>query len=385
VGAVVIGGDYNGLGVVRSLGRHGVPVCLVDDEPSISQYSRYTTYRVRVGPLRDDASIVASLLRTGDQFDLEGWVLYPTRDEVVAAIARNRAVLVDRFRVPLPDWSIVRWACDKRNTYQRAGELGVPTPRTWYPRDAADLSEIDCDPPFVLKPAIKENFIYATKAKAWRADSKGELASRFVEAARLVGEGEIMVQELIPGDGRFQFAYCAFFKNGVGVATMVTRRRRQHPPEFGRASTFVETIEQPLLEALSERFLREIDYYGLAELEYKLDSRTGEYKLLDFNARAWGYNSLGPRAGADLAHALFADAIGRPLAPQRARSGVYWIRLLTDLPTGVVEIGRGTLRWRTYLRSLLSVDVESVYSIDDLVPALAELALVPHLIRTRGF
>ena len=32
VGAVVIGGDYQGLGIVRSLGRQGVPVCVVDDE-----------------------------------------------------------------------------------------------------------------------------------------------------------------------------------------------------------------------------------------------------------------------------------------------------------------------------------------------------------------
>ena len=32
VGAVVVGGDYQGLGIVRSLGRRGIPVCIVDDE-----------------------------------------------------------------------------------------------------------------------------------------------------------------------------------------------------------------------------------------------------------------------------------------------------------------------------------------------------------------
>ena len=80
-----------------------------------------------------------------------------------------------------------------------------------------------------------------------------------------------MVQELIPGDGRQQFAYCAFFKDGAAVGSMAVRRRRQHPPEFGRASTFVETIDLPVLTEPSERFLREIDYYGLIELEYKLD------------------------------------------------------------------------------------------------------------------
>ena len=65
------------------------------------------------------------------------------------------------------------------------------------------------------------------------------------------------------------------FKDGGGVASMVARRRRQHPPEFGRASTFVETTDLPLLETFSERFLRAIGYYGLVEVEYKLDRRDG--------------------------------------------------------------------------------------------------------------
>ena len=87
-----------------------------------------------------------------------------------------------------------------------------------------------------------------------------------------------------------QFSYCAFFRNREAVGKMVVRRRRQHPLLFGRASTYVETVNVPLLEELSERFLRAIDYYGLVELEYKLDPRDSKYKLLDVNARTWGYH-----------------------------------------------------------------------------------------------
>ena len=35
IGAVVVGGCYQGLGIVRSLGRRGVPVCIIDDELSL--------------------------------------------------------------------------------------------------------------------------------------------------------------------------------------------------------------------------------------------------------------------------------------------------------------------------------------------------------------
>ena len=31
-GALVVGGDYQGLGIIRSLGRRGIPTCVIDDE-----------------------------------------------------------------------------------------------------------------------------------------------------------------------------------------------------------------------------------------------------------------------------------------------------------------------------------------------------------------
>jgi D-aspartate ligase len=385
IGAVVVGGDFNGLGIVRSLGRCGIPVCIIDDELSISRFSQYATYAVRTPELRDERRAVEAVLGVGRRLGLDGWVLFPTRDELVAAFSQHRSLLSKQFHVPTPEWQTTQWVWDKRNTYRRAAELGIPTPRTWYPRDLAELAQIEADPPLVIKPAIKEHFIYATKAKAWRANSRAELIERFQQAAALVESGEVMVQELIPGDGRQQFAYCAFFKDGRAVGSMVVRRWRQHPLEFGRASTFVETIELPELETLSERFLRAIDYYGLVELEYKLHPRDGQFKLLDVNARTWGYHTLGPRAGVDFPFLLYADQLGRQVEPCRARPGVKWVRLVTDLPTGAVGILGGQLGWRAYLRSLREANTEAVFSRDDPLPALAELALIPYLMVKRGF
>jgi D-aspartate ligase len=385
VGAVIIGGDFQGLGIVRSLGRRGVPTCIIDDERSISRFSRYATHAVRVPGLRDERETVDSVLDIGHRLHLDGWVLFPTRDETVAAFARYRSELAEWFRVPTPELSVVEHAWDKRNTYRLAQELGIPTPRTWYPENLDDLEQIEADPPLVIKPAIKEHFIYATKAKAWKANNREELVARFNQAAALVEPGEVMIQEMIPGDGRQQFSYCAFFKDGQAVGSMVARRRRQHPPEFGRASTFVETIDLPLLENLSTRFLQAIDYYGLVELEYKLDLRDGQYKLLDVNARTWGYHTLGQSAGVDFPYMLYADQLGETVQPRRAQDGVKWVRLSTDVSTAVVELLGRRLDWRAYLHSLKDVQVESVFSREDPLPGFVELALLPYLFMKRGF
>jgi D-aspartate ligase len=386
VGAVVIGGDYQGLGIVRSLGRQGVPVCVVDDELSISRYSRYATRFVKVADLRHQRVVVDRLIEIGKRFNLEGWVLYPTREELVAAFSRNRAELSELFRVPTAEWSSVQWAWDKRNTYRLASELGIPTPVTHYPQSIDELSALDSlTPPFALKPAIKEHFFYATKAKAWRANSHSELRTLFQKASELAGPGEIMVQELIPGGGTQQFSYCALFRQGQAVGKMVARRRRQHPLEFGRASTFVETVDVPVLEELSERFLRKIDYYGLVELEYKLDPRDGQYKLLDVNARTWGYHSLGVSSGVDFSYMLYADQLGMPVTECKAKPGVAWVRTATDLPAAMVAIFNGDTSLNGYLRSLISCNTEAVFSAGDPLPGLAEVALIPYLAIKRGF
>jgi len=207
----------------------------------------------------------------------------------------------------------------------------------------------------------------------------------FQKASQLMPSDEIMVQELIPGGGRQQFSYCAFFRDGQAVGKMVVRRRRQHPIQFGRASTYVETLDVPVLEEFSERFLRAIDYYGLVELEYKLDPRDSQYKLLDVNARTWGYHSLGAQAGVDFSYMLYADQAGLPVAACKARPGVGWVRTTTDIPAAFVGMLNGDTSFKDYLRSLRSCDTEAVFSLNDPVPGLAEIALIPYLAVKRGF
>jgi predicted ATP-grasp superfamily ATP-dependent carboligase len=385
VGALVLGGDFNGLGIVRSLGRHGVPVGVVDDEHSIAPYSRYTTFTHRVSSLRNAKETVEALLQLGRRKKLHGWVLYPTRDENVAALSESRAELAEIFRVPTPSWQTTNWLWDKRKTYQLAQEVGIPTPRTWYPRDIDDLEQLYDRFPLVLKPAIKEHFIYATRDKAWRVDSPAQLRRLFCKASLFLPPGEIMIQDLIPGNGDCQYAFCCLFKQGKALASLVVNRRRQHPADFGRASTYVETVEQPLVAEYAQRFLRAIDFYGLVEVEFKFDPRDGQYRLLDVNGRTWGYHTIGRRAGLDFPYLLFTDQLDGEVGRATGKPGIRWIRLMTDLPSGMLGILQGELGLGSYVRSLFHCDEEAVFSKDDPLPGLAEVALVPYLIIKRGF
>ncbi|MGH9685824.1 MAG: ATP-grasp domain-containing protein [Candidatus Acidiferrales bacterium] len=384
-GAVVLGGDYQGLGIVRSLGRRGIPVCVIDDQWSIARYSRYTELFHSAKSLLDTRLTIDTLREAGTKYGMDGWVIYPTRDELVAAVSQCRDELTENFRVSTPGWGVIRWLWDKRNTHQLAEKLGIPIPRTWYPCQDNELKQLEGHFPVVIKPAIKEHFIYATRDKAWRADERSQLRALYDRALRYIPAEEIMVQDLVPGDGGCQYSYCAFFKDGKSVASLTACRRRQHPIEFGRASTYVETVNLPLLKEYSERFLRSINYYGLVELEYKRDTRDGSYRLLDVNGRTWGYHTIGRSAGVDFPYLLFSDQMNEPIQQCVGRAGVRWIRLLTDLPTAALSIWKGELGVRSYLETLHSYDEEAVFSREDPLPGLMEIALIPYLSVKRGF
>jgi len=384
-GAIVIGGEHPGLGIARSLGRRGIPVCVIDDQHSISQFSKYVTRVVRVKDLRDELNTVESVLEIGQRYGMKGWVLFPTRDETVVAFSRHRDRLAKLFRVTTPAWDTVKWAWDKKNTYDRAAELGIPVPQTFNPRSEGELPALYSRLPLAIKPAIKENFFYATGAKAWRAEAPEQLHDLFRKAIRQIRPEEILVQEIIPGDGQRQYSYCAFFRDGRAHSTLIAKRLRQHPREFGRAATYVETLDFPEIEKLSERFLRAIDFYGLVEVEFKQDPRDGRFKLLDVNARTWGFHSIGIPAGVDFPYLLFADQLGYPVDRYRAKAGVGWLRGITDVPTVISDLWAGELSLSSYWRSLKNTGTESVFCRQDPLPSIAEVVMLPYLVAKKYF
>ena len=267
-------------------------------------------------------------------------------------LARHHAALSSRFRMTVPPWDLLRWAYDKRLTYRLAGDIGVDHPKTFYPATRDELSNLDCSFPVILKPAFKKQVNRFTRDKAWRADDRQTLAARYAEACELVGPDVVMVQELIAGGGEAQFSYAALCADGRTLASVTARRTRQYPVEFGRSSSMVETCDQPAIEEPARRLLSAMRYTGLVEVEFKYDRTDRRYKLLDVNPRVWTWQALCGRAGVDFPYLLWRSIHGDPVPELRARPGVRWVRMSTDLAAASTEMLRGRLSLRAYLRSL---------------------------------
>lgn len=383
LGAVVIGGDYKSLGVVRSLGRQGIPVWVLKDEHALAGWSRYCV-RSFPWPPASEHEQVAYLIELARTHGLEGWTIFPSSDETAAMLARNHEALGQHYRSTiLVPWETLRWAYDKRLTYRIAADLGVDHPLTRYPCSRDDALAFDGRYPAILKPAVRAEMNRFTIAKAWPASDAPSLAARYAEASHLIDPSLIMIQEVIPGGGESQFSFAALCRGGDPVASVVARRTRQWPMDFGRASTYVESVDAPDVEEHARRLLAALRWEGIVEVEFKRDVRDGRLKLLDVNPRVWGWHTLGRRVGVDFPFLLWRMVTGSPVASQRGRPGVRWVRALTDLPTALGAIRTGQLSLRAYAASLRGPIEFAILAADDLWPAVMELPAAASLAWSR--
>jgi D-aspartate ligase len=371
-GAIVLGGNFVGLGIVRSLGARGIPVWVIDADrsKSIAQFSRYTTRFLEV---KD--SVTEVLLREGREHNLNGWVLFPVADEYVELLSTNREALSSIYRVTTAPLEVTKFALDKRMTYRKAEELGIAAPWTAVGNSIADIEAAGVPYPVILKPAINHHFFPQTNIKALPADNPSELQRGFAHMSQYIEPSEILVQERIPGGGENQFSFCALCKNGHAYASLVAQRRRQYPVDFGNASTFVETTKQSVVEAAGRKFLESIGLDGLVEVEFKFDPRDGKYKILDVNPRTWGWHTLGKAAGMDFSYLLWRQSIGLPVVPINGHRDAAWIREITDF----VSIAKSRNRMAEITRLLNALRsgrlTSGTLSFLDPVPFFAEFAL----------
>jgi len=382
-GALILGADYRALGAARSLGRRGVPVHVIAEhaEP-LATVSRFSRHSLR-WPVRGEGARVRYLRDLAASHGLEGWALLPSSDCAAALVARNHAELGRHYRHTTPPWDVLRWAYDKRLTYALAEELGVPCPRTACAEPDRDLATAEMSFPAVLKPAVKEEANALVTAKAWRVNDREELERRYREACALLDPELLILQELVSGGGEAQYSYAALCRDGIPLAALTARRTRQYPAEFGRASTFVETVDCPEVVEPSRRLLAKLGYTGLIEVEYKRDPRDGVLKLLDMNPRLWGWHTLCPKAGVDFPWLLWLMVCGRDVPAARARAGVRWLRFTTDTPTALNELLHRRLPVREYARSLRRPRASAIFAWDDPLPGVAELPVLAYVLAQR--
>lgn len=371
-GVVILGGAHNALALARTFGRKGVPVFLVTDDHPLPTYSRYIR-RSFDWPGATSAGAAAWLATLGAQQNLQGWLLLPCADNEVRLVAESHDLLRARFRIMGTPWQDLQHLCNKQLLSQVAEKAGIGVPKSYPVESAEDAARIDVTFPVILKPAMRMTRNALTSAKAWRADTRDELIDLYRKAAALQGQDGVVVQEYIPGGGEAQFSYAALWSNSAPVAELAARRTRQYPVEFGYTSTFVEIVDNDEVKTMSRKLLSSVGFEGLVEVEYKRDARSGGYKILDVNPRAWSWLSLCEAGGLDLAALIGGILSAHPETALQAALGHAWIHVSRDVIASIHLLLLNRLTFGAWLKSYRQNLTYAVFARDDPKPALLEL------------
>lgn len=268
---------------------------LVDETPAcIGRFSKYCTRFFHVPEMKQENGLIAFLKRLAEREDIKGWVVFPTHDATVETLYRNKDQLGETFRVTVPIWSTTEFAYNKIRTHQLSMKTGVPVAETIYPKNMEELQKIGqtIKYPVILKPAVMHTFYARFKTKLFKADNLNELKALYRKACSAIDPSEVMIQEIIPGFAKDLYSCGCFFREGRLQASCIGQRRRQIPMDFGKATTFVQSVDIHHFRHCTKKLLSEIDYYGLAEMEFMQDPRDDVFKLLEINPKYFGPNLI---------------------------------------------------------------------------------------------
>lgn len=330
--AIVVGTHTMGLGVIRALGRRGVPVvALYYREDDMGYVSRYVSESIHIPhPEIEEAAFLQQLLDLASRF--AGSPLFPVSDESLKVVSRNKPVLASHFKVACADWEIVRLLLEKNYTYELATALGVPIPKTVAPASMADVVAFSrgIEYPCLVKPVESHRYYARFRRKIVKAHNFEELATACQEAEQ--ADLQVMLQELIPGADSQGVNYNSYFWDGKPTVEFTAQKVRSSPPELGSPCAAVSR-EIPFVLESGRKILQAMGYYGYSCTEFKCDPRDGIYKLMEVNGRHNLSTLLAVNCGINFPWLHYRHLVDGIVPEQtRFRQDFFWIDVERDLP-----------------------------------------------------
>ncbi|HEX3646794.1 MAG TPA: carboxylate--amine ligase [Pseudonocardiaceae bacterium] len=287
---------HGGLGVIRSLGRLGVPVYGVHEyrwAPAAG--SRYLTdrwvWRPTGGPDRVLADLAGLARRIGRPA-----VLVPTDDAASIFLAEHGEPLRQDFLFPQPPADLPRKLAGKHSMHQLCRQLGVPSPDTVLPDTLDEARDFAARAGYPVVAKLATPWVPGRVRSTTIVADGAQLADLYLTCAA-AGAG-LLLQEFIPdGNDSDWFCHAYVGRDGECRPVFTGVKERSYPAHAGLTS-MGRSMPNARLRAQLTDLLTAIDYRGIVDIDVRLDHRDGRYHVLDLN----------PRLGAQFR--LFRDSVG---------------------------------------------------------------------------
>ncbi len=364
---VVLGGSVTALAVTRHAWRKGWRVWIINDQDGPALATRRAARAVLCR--QDDRDRVAAVQEAaGDRADR---CLIATSDRWLAFVARHREELEAAFGTILHASNEVLETCLDKAAFSRfCGDHGIETPQGWTGKELEErigAGEFR-PPPLIVRPAVSAPAADTSLPKASQVNGLEELRvlqSAFAQA----GVAWVATRSLL--DRPLSQYSVGFARKGSDCLALSMEKVRPDAVAC-QVGSCVRLTESPQAVAVARRLIDALDYQGVGEVEILHDRDSGEFFVIELNARPWLQFGLATAAGWD----FLGFALGEFETGHAGRiTGKTWIDLWEDLYVcfnrrdGMVR--RGRLRPGNYARSWASRFLLSHWSWADPGPGWA--------------
>lgn len=348
--------DIVSLAVARSLGKKNIDfsVCSKKEKP-LAFYSKYCK---TTSVSRNDVDFFSQLSKDS--------IVYPMNETLMLQLAKNKKNL--SCSLAFSEYPTLETVINKSRLMHHAIENDIPCPKTVFIDRSEDIPEFSTTITFpaVLKPCRGsggKGILFVNSHKEFRSVAFG-----FFEQY-----GPFIIQEKIPFIQKYTVGVLCNADSKVRRVCAI-KEIRNYPVDTGPAC-YAETVYYPELVKLSVKLMESLNYFGIADIDFLVDARTGKPALMEINPRFWGSLQVAINAGVDFPSLLF-ELMKKGDIEQSFdyKTGIRCRHLVFDDILRLLSIIRGQYVWSYKARSIIDFlklhpqDGYYVFCLDDLKP-----------------
>ncbi|MGR3309450.1 MAG: carboxylate--amine ligase, partial [Candidatus Brocadiales bacterium] len=229
--------------------------------------------------------------------------------QVLLTNTATRQRLERYTRIPFTNADLAQKCNDKAFIMQYAIKRGIDIPKTFSVNDTGQVEkitrQIQC--PVLIKPRDSSGSRGIVYVK-----DKNELTQLYAKVHKQYPFP--IIQEYIPDGGEaYGVGLLLNFESEVR-ASFIYKRLRTHPVRGG-PSTLRESVKRDDIRKIAESLMSSLKWTGIAHVEFKIDPRDGNPKLLEVNPRFWGSLQLAIESGVDFPFLLYKLAMDGDVEP----------------------------------------------------------------------
>ncbi len=265
----------------------------------------------------------------------------------------------------------------RKKTLELAQNAGVGAPQFWQVDCEEDLEGVrhSVQFPVMVKPLLSHKFIEVFGRKLFIIENSfDELA----EKVRLSWKNNlpVMIVEMIPGPDSLLSSYYTLIDTEKKFLFDYTKCVIRRYPVNRGLGCYHKSEWLPDTAAAGRKFFEAIGFTGLGNIEFKLDLRDNQLKIIESNARFTAAHELITQSGAPIDLIYYCAATGQPAPRFGAYRGdlTYWYGLRDFL--AFLELRRnGQLGFIEWIKSLFPLNhVAPLHSLSDPFPTVGAYA-----------